>query len=106
MYVMNDWATQNPERVQSCVDKMKTMTPEEVAKYVVNVEYERAKLRNQAEWLDALAMLLRGEADRYETDENGNELDEPMNEGQLYKRYMKEEKRLTELFYPAKLQKS
>ena len=39
-------------------------------------------------------------------DEDGNELDEPMNEGQLYKRYMKEEKRLTELFYPAKLQKS
>lgn len=103
---MNDWATQNPERVQSCMDEMKRMTPEEVAKYVVHVEYERALLRNQADWLDGLAMLLRGQPDRYKEDEDGYETDETMDEGELEERYEQEEKRLKELFYPAKLQKS
>jgi len=106
MYRLNDWATLNPERVQSCMDEMKRMTPEQVAKYVVHVEYERALLRNQAQWLDGLAMLLREEPDRYKLDEDGYETDETMDEGELYEEYMKEEKRLKELFYPAKLQKS
>lgn len=98
--------TPDPVRMNETLHQMARMTPEEVAAYVTYVEYERAKLRNQVDWLDGLAMLLRGEPDRYDTDDDGNELDEPMDEQELYERYDEKEKRLTEMFYPAKLQKS
>lgn len=106
MHRLHQDITPDPIRVKETIEQMEEMTPEEVAAYVTHVEYERAKYRNQADWLDGLAMLLRGQPDRYDTDEDGYELDEPMNEGELYERYDEEEKRLTEMFYPAKLQKS
>lgn len=105
MHTLYHDITPDPIRVKETIAAMEKMTREEVVKYIINVEYERAKFRNQADWLDALAMLLRGEPDRYDTDDDGNDLDEPMDQDELYDRYLTEDKRLKEMFYPAKLQK-
>ena len=106
MYKVNDWLVFNPERVKSCVDKMKTMTLEEIAHYVLSLQEQEHEARNKVEWLDALAMLLRDEPDRMRLDEDGYETDEPMDEHELYERMEKEQSRIKELYYPAKIQKT
>jgi len=67
---------------------------------IVEVRLQLRLSKNNAEWLDFLAMLLRDEPIAFHEDEDGYEdEDKPLGEGELHERYVKEEKRLINRYY-------
>ena len=90
----------NEEFVQSELDRMADMKEREVAEMIVEMRLQLSLAKNNADWLDGLAMLLRDEPDRYHMDEDGYEdEDNPLCEHELWTRYKNEEKRLIKLWH-------
>ena len=90
----------NEEFVQSELDRIGDMKKRDIAEMIVDMQLQLALQRNNAEWLDALAMLLREEPIAFHEDEDGYEdEDKPLGEGELHERYVKEEKRLINRYY-------
>lgn len=90
----------NEEFVQSELDRMADMREREVAEMIVEMRLQYSLRRNQAEWLDALAMLLRDEPIAFHEDEDGYEdNDNPLHESELHERYVKEENRLINRYH-------
>ena len=90
----------NEEFVQSELDRMADMKEREVAEMIVEMRLQLSLAKNNADWLDGLAMLLRAEPDRYELDEDGYEdEDNPLDEHGLWTRYKDEEKRLINRYH-------
>ena len=87
-------------RVQRELLKIENMKRRDIAEMIVEMRLQLALHENNAEWLDALAMLLRDEPDRFHVDADGYEdEDNPLSESELYERYRKEEKRLIEIWH-------
>ncbi len=85
----------NEKFVQYELDRMADMKERDIAEMIVEMRLQLALRRNNAEWLDALAMLLREEPIAFHEDEDGYEdQDNPLHESELHERYVKEEKRL------------
>lgn len=79
---------------------MEEMGVRNIAESIVEMQLLLALHKNNAEWLDALAMLLREEPIAFHEDEDGYEdEDNPLHESELYDRYQKEEKRLINRYY-------
>lgn len=90
----------NEEFVQSELDRMAGMKEREVAEMIVEMRLQLSLRKNNAEWLDSLAMLLREEPIAFHEDEDGYEdEDNPLHESELYARYQKEEKRLINRYH-------
>lgn len=88
------------ERIQRELANMEDMKKRDLAEMVVEMRLQLALHENNAEWLDALAMLLRDEPDRFHVDEDGYEdEDNPLSESELYDRYKNEEKRLIKIYH-------
>lgn len=85
----------NEEFVQSEIDQLEGREIRDIAEMIVEMRLQLSLAKNNADWLDGLAMLLRDEPDRYELDEDGYEdEDNPLDEHGLWTRYKDEEKRL------------
>ena len=83
------------EFVQSELDRMANMKERDIAEMIVEMRLQLRLRRINAEWLDALAMLLRNEPIAFHEDEDGYEdQDNPLGEQELHERFVKEEKRL------------
>ncbi len=90
----------NEEFVQSELDRMADMKKRDIAEMIVEMRLQLSLRRNNAEWLDALAMLLRGEPIAFHEDEDGYEdEDNPLHESELHERFEKEEERLINVYY-------
>lgn len=90
----------NEEFVQSELDRMGDMKKRDIAEMIVEMQLQLSLRRNNAEWLDSLAMLLRDEPIAFHEDEDGYEDDDkPLHESELHERYVKEEKRLINRYY-------
>lgn len=90
----------NEEFVQNEIDQIEGRKIRDIAEMIVEMRLQLALHRNNGEWLDALAMLLRDEPDRYHVDEDGYEdEDNPLSESELYERYEKENKRLINRYH-------
>jgi hypothetical protein len=90
----------NEEFVQFELDRMADMKERDIAEMIVEMRLQLALRRNNAEWLDALAMLLREEPIAFHEDEDGYEdQDNPLHESELHERYVKEEKRLIKRYH-------
>jgi len=90
----------NEKFVQRELRYIEDMKKRDIAEMIVDMQLQLALQRNNAEWLDALAMLLREEPIAFHEDEDGYEIeDKPLHESELYERYDKEEKRLINRYY-------
>ena len=89
----------NEEFVQSELDRMADMKKRDIAEMIVEMRLQLSLRRNNAEWLGALAMLLREEPIAFHEDEDGYDTEEPLHESELHERYVKEEKRLINRYH-------
>lgn len=90
----------NEEFVQSELDRMADMRERDIAEMIVEMRLQLSLGRNNADWLDALAMLLREAPIAFHEDEDGYEdEDNPLGEQELHERKVKEEKRLINRYY-------
>ena len=89
----------NEEFVQAQLDRMGDMKKRDIAEMIVEMQLQLSLCRNNAEWLDSLAMLLRDEPIAFHEDKDGYDTEEPLHESELYERYVKEEKRLINRYY-------
>jgi hypothetical protein len=90
----------NEEFVQFELDRMADMKERDIAEMIVEMRLQLALRKNNAEWLDALAMLLREEPIAFHEDEDGYEdQDNPLHESELHERFEKEEERLIKRYH-------
>ena len=90
----------NEEFIQSEIDQIEGREIRDIAEMIVEMRLQLSLVKNNADWLDGLAMLLRDEPDRYELDEDGYEdEDNPLDEHGLWTRYKDEEKRLINRYH-------
>ena len=90
----------NEEFIQNEIDQIEGRKIRDIAEMIVEMRLQLSLSKNNADWLDGLAMLLRDEPDRYELDEDGYEdEDNPLDEHGLWTRYKDEEKRLINLYH-------
>ena len=90
----------NEEFVQNEIDQIEGRKIRDIAEMIVEMRLQLALHRNNGDWLDGLAMLLRDEPDRYHVDEDGYEdEDNPLSESELYERYEEENKRLINRYH-------
>ena len=90
----------NEEFVQNEIDQIEGVRIRYIAEMIVEMRLKLHLAKNNAEWLDALAMLLREEPIVFHEDEDGYEdEDNPLHESELYERYEKEHKRLINLYH-------
>ena len=90
----------NEDFVQSEVNRMENMNKRDIAEMIVEMRLQLSLAKNNGEWLDSLAMLLRDEPIAFHEDEDGDEdVDNPLGESELYERYEKEQKRLIKRYH-------
>ena len=90
----------NEEFIQNEIDQIEGRKIRDIAEMIVEMRLQLSLAKNNGQWLDALAMLLREEPIEFHEDEDGYEdEDNPLHESELYERYEKEHKRLINRYH-------
>jgi len=78
---------------------IENMNKRDIAEMIVDMRLEISLHRNNAEWLDSLAMLLRDEPILFKEDEDGYDTEDALGEKEMYERYQKEKERIIKRYH-------